>query len=425
MQLYSIMTTLNAMRMGHPHAIDHRYLNPKTDFSAIKNSTLVFVMLILSAGLWPLQASALESKELTSVSTNASMVDPNITVRLANPTFNCALSQYTVEVQFQSDVSGKELFGMNVRFFYDDVVLELVDFRSFVGGYGVFAPNPPNNSYSATLGPAYFNFPGGADYINGAIQLTNENLTPVIIPTSGWVKVFSICFHVDDPNADVNNFCPSIVWDLEANPANGSFLGSGEGVLMTVVNPNGGSQPVSEHVVQYNWNYSGNGTPPFGAPAQITCSSIACGPCSLLVSNLLDTGDGSLRAAISCAASGDTVIFDPSLANLTINITSTKIAINKNLYIRSNVNPHIKISSTIAGLFDIAAGKTVEFKDLDITSGLSDPNNSGAAFNNSGFLRLIGVKVFKNIALPTGQYLVRNKPASSFTLLGNCFIEIP
>jgi hypothetical protein len=419
------MTTLNALRMGNPHAIVQHFLKPKGFFSLMKNALLAIAALIVSTSLWSLQASITGNKVFGPGLATASMVDPNITVRLANPQFDCATEHYTLDVEFQSDISGKELFGMNVRFFYDDVVLELVDFRSFEGGYGVVAPNPPSNSYSATLGPAYFNFGGGSDYINGAIQLTNENLAPVIIPTSGWIKVFSICFNVDDPNADVNNFCPSVVWDLESNPANGGFLGGGEGVVMTIVNPNGGSQPVSEHVEQYNWNYSGNGTPPFGAPAQITCSSIACGPCSLLVTNLLDGGEGSLRAAVACAESGDTVVFDPSLANLTISITSTKILINKNLYVRSNVNPRIKISSSVSGLFEIAAGKTVEFKDLDITSGTSDANNSGAAFNNSGFLKLIGVKVFKNTALPAGQYLVRNKPTSTFTLFGNCFIELP
>ena len=173
MQLYSIMKTLNALRMGNPHAIVQHFLNLSTGFSAIKNAILVIVMLMLSASFYPLQASSIVSKEITS---GANMVDPNITVRFANPTFNCAISQYTVEAQLQSDVSGKELFGMNVRFFYDDVVLELVDFRSFVGGYGVVAPNPPSNSYSAPLGPAYFNFGGVSDYINVSIQLTDENL---------------------------------------------------------------------------------------------------------------------------------------------------------------------------------------------------------------------------------------------------------
>ena len=29
----------------------------------------------------------------------------------------------------------QELFGMNVRFFYDDDILELIDFCDFLGGY--------------------------------------------------------------------------------------------------------------------------------------------------------------------------------------------------------------------------------------------------------------------------------------------------
>ena len=419
------MTTLNVLRMGNPHASEQHFLNPKVGFSTMKNAMLVFVMLMLSASLWPLHASSPESKEIGSEMVSASMVDPNITVRLANPQYNCGTSQYTVDVEFQADVSGKELFGMNVRFFYDDVVLELVDFRNFVGGYGVVAPTPPTNSYSAPLGPAYFNFGGGSDYINGAIQLTNENLTPVIISTTGWTKVFSICFVVDDPNANINNFCPSIVWDLEANPANGGFLGGGEGVLMTIVNPNGGSSPVSEHVNQYNWVYSGNGTPPFGTPSQITCSSIACGPCDLLVTSTADSGAGSLRAAIACAAPNDIITFSTSLTNLTINLTSSRLLIDKNLSIISTAALNIKITSSIAGLFEIGAGKTVEIKYLQLTSGTAVPNNGGAAFNNYGFLKLTDVKVFKKAGLPTDQYLVRNRPSSTFTLFGNCFIEIP
>ena len=416
--------TPNGFRTLAPQSRETNLLNAKNAYWLMKNLLPVLILLmnisgVVASGVRPGPA------EISNNFVEASMVDPNITVRLANPQYNCANQQYTLDVEFQSDVTGKELFGMNVRFFYDDVILELVDFRNFVGGYGAVAPNPPGNSYSAPLGPAYFNFGGGADYINGAIQLTNENLPPVIIPTSGWIKVFSICFHMDDPNANVNNFCPPIVWDLESNPANGGFLGGGEGVVMTVVNPNGGSLPVAEHVVQYNWQYSGNGTPPFGAPAQLTCSSIACGPCDLMVSNTNDSGAGSLRSAIACAVAGDTVKFSPSLANLTINITSSRFLLDKNIYIHSNVTPRIKISSSISGLFEVAVGRTIEVKDLDITSGTSDPNNSGAAFNNSGTLKLYSVKVFKNPSLPTGQYLVRNRPSSNITLFGNCFIEIP
>jgi len=79
----------------------------------------------------------------------------------------------------------------------------------------------------------------------------------------------------------------------------------------------------------------------------------------------------------------------------------------------------------MAGLFEIAVNKTVEFKDIDITSGLTMANNDGAAFKNEGILKLINCSVFKNASLPTGQYLIRNKPGSQFSLYGSCFIEIP
>jgi len=85
----------------------------------------------------------------------------------------------------------------------------------------------------------------------------------------------------------------------------------------------------------------------------------------------------------------------------------------------------VKITSTIPGLFEIATGKTVELKDLDITSGITLADNSGAAFKNQGILRLIGVKVLKNANLGTTQYLVKNFPSSQIFLFGNCFIEIP
>ena len=415
------MITSQGFRTCFSPAGEWKYYSNRTFAWAMKNSFLL-LLIFFEGGVSFVLATPSNYKDLT----NASMVDPVITVRLSNPQFSCATMNYVVDVEFQSNTSGQELFGMNVRFYYDDVVLEWVNFTNFVAGsgYGVAPPNPPIMGYSETLGPAYFNFGGGSDYIGGAIQLNNESAPPVIISTSGWTKIFSITFHVDDPNANVNNFCPSIVWDLKANPANGGFLG-GEGVLMTVANPNGGSLPSSEQVVQYNWVYTGNGnTPPFGQPSQITCSSIACGPCDLLVSSTADAGAGTLRAAIACALTNDTITFSPALANLTITLTTSRLLIDKNLFIRSNITPRIKITSTVPGLFEIAAGKAVEFKDLDLTSGTSVTSNGGAAFNNFGLLKLIGVKVLKNANLPTGQYLVRNKPSSTLTTIGNCFIQL-
>jgi hypothetical protein len=233
-----------------------------------------------------------------------------------------------------------------------------------------------------------------------------------------------MCFVIDDQNANENNFCPSLVWDLEANPANGGFLPGSAGVVMTVVNGSG-SKPVLENVNQFNWEYIGNGPAPYGQPVNQTCSSIACPTCNLIVNSTLDSGTGTLRDALLCAGNGDTIKFASNMAGATIGITSGRIVLNKNVYIRSNLTPKVKITSSLAGLFEVTANKAVEFKDIEITSGLTMTNNDGAAFKNEGTLKLVNVSVFKNPSLPTGQYLIRNRPGSQFNLSGNCFIEIP
>src|SRR5262245_19554404 len=52
---------------------------------------------------------------------------------------------------------------------------------------------------------------------------------------------------------------------------------------------------------------------------------------TLTVTNNLDSGAGSLRAAIKAASSGDTIVFDSSLAGQTITLTSGELAINQSL----------------------------------------------------------------------------------------------
>ncbi|MEP6796119.1 MAG: hypothetical protein ABJB16_17455 [Saprospiraceae bacterium] len=432
------------------------------------------------------------------------MVDPVITVRFSNPRFYCDTSRYIVDVEFQSNTANKEIFGMNVRFWYDDNLLEFVRFQGFPSSYGAVAPSPPTVT-SVNVGTSWFGFPTiVADYVNGAMQKTSTNATPIYISTNGWTKLFSIVFHVDDPNADYSNFYASVIGDLELNPANGGFLPGNDGIVITLVNTSGGSLPATENTIPLNWVYQGSGAAPYGhtsfttmapfyncappitCPANVTiaCGSstlpavlgtatsadyciagtpvitysdvqsggvcpqsnlitriwsatdscnnhsycqqyitVGAGSCSLIVTNDNDSGTGSLRDAINCALSGDTITFHSSLAGTTILINTTKFILNKNLYLRSNITPRVKIKSTVPGLFDIAASKSIEFKDLDIISGIATTNNDGAAFNNLGTLKLIGVKVYRNTALPTGQYLIRNKPGSQSTLSGSCFIQ--
>lgn len=203
---------------------------------------------------------------------------PLITVRLANPQNDCVTSEYCLDVEFTTDIPDPEVFGMNIRFFYDDDVLELVDFRDFQGGYGPVAPNPPIITTSTPAGPALFNFSGPAEFVNGAMQLVNSGAPPIILAPGTWTKLFQICFVVDDPNANLDTFCPSVVWDLEQDPSNGGFLSGDDGLVVTIVDPdpNNESLPANEAVEQFNWQYTGSGTPPYGQPAELVCSNINC-----------------------------------------------------------------------------------------------------------------------------------------------------
>src|SRR5262245_54296020 len=56
-------------------------------------------------------------------------------------------------------------------------------------------------------------------------------------------------------------------------------------------------------------------------------------PSTLTVTNLSDSGAGSLRGQIAAAASGDTIVFDGSLRG-TISLTSGELAISRNLTIQ-------------------------------------------------------------------------------------------
>jgi hypothetical protein len=422
------MISLVSLQDGSGQAASQIISLSRTIKSSVQH---IFVFgLLISQSLSEIQASGSISSgntkpynipEMANVLPSASVADPVLTVRCANPQFNCTTDIYCLDVEFQSDLANKELFGMNVRFLYDDGILEFHNISGFLGGYGAIAPNPP--TINPITNGAPWNFSAGADYVNGAIQKVNANAPPIYISTTGWTKLFQVCFTIDLAENE-NSFCPPVVWDLEQNPANGGYPPGSAGVVMTVVNGSGSSNAV-EAVDHFNWQYVGSGGQPYGEPIEEVCSSVDCGTCSLIVTSNADSGANSLREIINCANSGDTITFGSSMAGATITISTTKLIINKTLYIRSSLSPRVKITSTIPGLIEIGTGKTVEFKSLEITSGVTVSDNSGAAFKNQGILRLIDVRVYKNAALGTGQYLIKNFPSSQCHLFGSNFIEIP
>lgn len=240
------------------------------------------------------------------------VTNPNFTVRFANPQYNCTTEEYCVDVEFQSDIPDQQLFGMNVRFFYEDNLLEFIDFRDFQGGYGPVAPNPPTILTSpAAFGYNYFRFGspgnGAADWVNGAVQLVDESQPPLYISTTDWTKLYQICFSIDDPAPDSTGYCPAIVWDLEQNPANGGYLSGDEGVVMTATTSTPGeSTPAFEHVVQFNWEYTGSGAaPPYGQPVETDCTPFSCGMSITCPADVTVNCGGSILPPVTGTASAE------------------------------------------------------------------------------------------------------------------------
>jgi len=206
---------------------------------------------------------------------------PAVTVRFANPEYDYATQIYSVDVEYQCDMANQQLFGMNVRFFYPENILEFIAFGEFEPGYGPMNPNPPIKSTgNESSGMTLFGFAGPQEYINGAIQKTGT--TSLILSTTGWTKVYNVSFQVDDTGSfDIESFCPPLIWDLNEG-ANG---GIAAGIIITVVNGSG-SAPATEHCVQFNWQYDGIPGYPHGNPVAIDCISTT-DPDSLPVNDTL------------------------------------------------------------------------------------------------------------------------------------------
>ena len=204
---------------------------------------------------------------------NVMAQDPTITVRFANPQYNCSTQTYKVDVQFQSDTPNKEICLMNVRFYYDDNVLEFQSFGEFPLGYGVGNPNPVQRiTGTSSTGMELLGFTGPQEWINGGVKKNTTN-PKTYISTTGWTKLFCMNFHVDDPTVmSDSSFCPSLVWDKLEDPTLGGISGTG-GVLYTVVTTFPGSSNAIENVDQFNWEYDGIEGNPHGNPVETDCLS--------------------------------------------------------------------------------------------------------------------------------------------------------
>ncbi len=108
----------------------------------------------------------------------------------------------------------------------------------------------------------------------------------------------------------------------------------------------------------------------------------------LTVTNLNDSGLGSLRSAIIGASSGDTIQFGVGLSG-TILLSSTLPTISTNLTINGGSVVTINGNNSVAD-FVIANGAVVILDGVTITGGQTASNGDGGGiYNNGGILTLV------------------------------------
>jgi hypothetical protein len=147
-----------------------------------------------------------------------------------------------------------------------------------------------------------------------------------------------------------------------------------------------------------------------------------CLPSVLTVTNLADSGLGSLRDAIARASNFDTVTFDPSLRGGTITLTSGELLLNKNLSIEGPGADSLAVSGGGASrVFEVQQGWSVSLSGLTIADGrVTGAAGFGGAVLNAGTLRVSGITFEGNTAAAAGG-AVRNN--GSLTVLDSFFAD--
>jgi beta-glucanase (GH16 family) len=118
-------------------------------------------------------------------------------------------------------------------------------------------------------------------------------------------------------------------------------------------------------------------------------------PDELAVATLADSGEGSLREALSRIADGGTITFDPALAGETITLTSGQLTNARSVVLDASDAPGVILSGGGSSrVFQVAAGTTVSMNDLVIADGVAAPQGGGVL--NNGTLHLDRVVVRDN-----------------------------
>ena len=138
--------------------------------------------------------------------------------------------------------------------------------------------------------------------------------------------------------------------------------------------------------------------------AMILCATETASAGTLMVTNSLDSGAGSLRDAIKHANSGDTIQFDSSLNGQTITLTSGELAITKSLTIEGPGPDKLAISGNCSSrVFRVDQNQKpviVTIAGLTIENGLdAGAASGGGILNINATLYLTNDFFFNNVVI--------------------------
>ncbi len=139
--------------------------------------------------------------------------------------------------------------------------------------------------------------------------------------------------------------------------------------------------------------------PPNGVTCDASCMLLE--PTSVTVTNLDDSGPGSLREALAFVGDGGTITFDPGLAGGTLTLTSEQLLFDRSATVDASAAAPITISGGgTSRVFMINSGLTVSMSDLVVRDGVASPFGGGIL--NEGVLSLERVVVTENLEIGPG-----------------------
>lgn len=199
----------------------------------------------------------------------------NVAVRFASPQFSAEEQMYSVDIEMRSAEPGQELFGINLRFFYDASDIDFEGISSLNPSYGVMGPTPSAHRGNEESGQVLFNFPGPAGFVNTAIQLMNES-QPLAISTNGWTKLATLNFSFVETFEPSEKLCPSLIWDQKTAAVKESYLAGSGGVIITLVEHQPSTRettkPSTVLTEPFNWERNAMAVEgPFGDPMGTWC----------------------------------------------------------------------------------------------------------------------------------------------------------